>query len=180
MAYIGLRKPFVAKRNPSTGAYSDGFQYSHAVSMNVTPNFVEASLYGDDEPVEYEKSFKDADVSLGTTSTPAEAADVVFGHTVSEGKVIYKATDSPNQVGIGVTAPEVVDGEKKFVAMIIVNTKFADPADTLTTKGENLQFGTPTISGKASTNENGEWKITKTFDTEAAAISFVKEYLNIE
>lgn len=179
MAYIGLRKPFVARYNRSTKTYSDGFQYSHAVSMSVTPNYSEASLHGDDMQVEYEKSFNNATISLGTTSTPIQAADTMFGHEVNGNRIIYKATDEPNYVGLGVIAPEKVDGENKYVAMIIISAKFADSADTLTTKGESLTFGTPTIEGSAVADDEGNWKITETFNSEADALAYIKNYLNI-
>ena len=180
MSYIGLRKPFVAKLDMATNTYSNGFQYSHAVSVNVDPQYVEASLFGDDEQVEYEKSFKNATVSLGTTNTPVQAASTVFGHTVNQGEVIYKSTDIANYVGLGVIAPERIDGTTKYVALILFAVKFSDPPEALTTKGENLQFNTPTIQGVAISNGEGNWKKTNTFDTETEAITYIKGVLNIE
>lgn len=182
MAFVGLRKPYVAKYNRAAKTYSDGFKYSHAVSFNITPNYAEASLYGDDMQVEYEKAFTNAGISLGTTSTPIQAASTMFGHTVdlTKNKVIYKATDEANYVGVGVIAPEKVDGENKFVALVVLSAKFADSAESYTTKGDQLAFNTPTIEGSAvAANDDGEWKITEVFDTEAEAEAFVKEYLNI-
>lgn len=183
MAYVGLRKPYVAKYDRATKTYSDGFKYSHAVSFNINPNYAEASLYGDDMQVEYEKAFTNAGITLGTTSTPIDAAEVMFGHTVDreKNKVIFKATDESNYVGLGIIAPEKVDGANKFVAFIILSAKFADSAESFTTKGDQLQFNTPSIEGSAvAANDDGEWKITEVFDTEAEAEAFVKEYLNIE
>ena len=179
MAFIGLRKPFVAKYDRLTGTYSDGFQYSHAVSMSVTPNYAEGSLYGDDVQVEYEKAFTNAAIALGTTSTPSQAASTMFGHKVEDGTVIYRATDEPNYVGVGVIAPEIVDGARQFVAMIIVAAKFADSADTFTTKADSMTYNTPAIEGSAVANEDGTWKITKIFATEEDAVAFIKDYLNI-
>ena len=182
MAYVGLRKPYVAKYDRATKTYSDGFKYSHAVSFNINPNYAEASLYGDDMQVEYEKAFTNAGITLGTTSTPIDAAEVMFGHTVDRtlNKVIFKATDESNYVGLGIIAPEKVDGANKFVAFIILSAKFADSAESFTTKGDQLQFNTPSIEGAAvAANDDGEWKITEVFDTEAEAETFVKEYLNI-
>lgn len=182
MAYVGLRKPYVAKYDRSTKTYSDGFKYSHAVSLSITPNYAEASLYGDDMQVEYEKSFTNATISLGTTSTPIDAASVMFGHTIdkSTNKVTFKATDESNYVGMGVIAPEKVDGDNKFVALIILSAKFADSAENFTTKGDQLQFNTPTVEGSAvAADDDGNWKITQIFDTEAAAEAYVKNYLNI-
>lgn len=181
MAFIGLRKPYVSKLNRATNTYSDGFRFSHAVSMNVTPNYAEASLYGDDVQVEYEKAFTNATVSLGTTSTPLKAADTVFGHEVdyTSKKVIYKATDEANDVGIGVVAPEKVDGISQYVALVILCAKFADGAETYGTKGDSLTFNTPTIEGSASALDDGRWKETQIFDTELEAVSWIKEMLNI-
>lgn len=182
MAYIGLRKPYVAKYDKATKTYSDGFKYSHAVKLDINPNYAEASLYGDDMQVEYEKSFTKATVSLGTTSTPIDAANVIFGHTVDKSinKVTFKATDEPNYVGMGVIAPEIVDGENKFVALIVLSVKFADSAESYATKGDQLQFNTPTVEGSAvAADDDGNWKITQVFDTEAAAEAYVKNYLNI-
>ena len=182
MAYIGLRKPYVAKHNRANNSYSDGFKYSHAVSLSITPNYAEASLYGDDMQVEYEKAFTNAAVSLGTTSTPIQAASTMFGHEVdtANSKVIYRATDDANYVGLGVIAPEKVDGENKFVALIVLSAKFADSAESYTTKGDSLAFNTPTIEGSAvAADDNGKWKVTQVFDTEAEAEAFVKDFLNI-
>lgn len=181
MAFIGLRKPYVAKYNRATKTYSDGFRYSHAVSMNVTPNYAEASLYGDDVQTEYEKEFVNAAVSLGTTHTPIQAADTMFGHTVNGNKVTYKTTDEANYVGVGTIAPEKIDGVKKYVALIIKCAKFTDPTDDFATKGDQIQFKTPTINGSAIAADNdGNWKETQVFDTEAEAETYVAGYLNVE
>lgn len=181
MAYVGLRKPFVAKYNRATKTYSDGFRYSHAVSLSITPNYAEASLYGDDMQVEYEKSFTNAAISLGTTSTPIQAASVMFGHTVDmeHFKVTYKGTDEPNYVGLGVIAPEKVDGDTKYVALIVIAAKFADSAESFSTKADSLTFNTPTIEGFAVAEDDGRWKVTQVFESEADALAFVKNFLNI-
>ena len=181
MAYIGLRKPYVAKYDKALKTYSNGFKYSHAVSMNVNPNYVEASLYGDDVQTEYDKEFVNAAVSLGTTSTPIQATSTMFGHTVNGNNVKYKTTDEPNYVGLGVVVPEKVDGAKKYVGFVVKCAKFADSAESFTTKGDQLQFNTPTIDGIAiAADDEGNWKETETFDTEAAAEQFVANYLNCE
>lgn len=182
MAFIGLRKPYVAKYDKATGTYSLGFKYSNAVSYNVNPNYAEASLYGDDMQVEYDKQFINAAISLGTTSTPIQAAEVLFGHEVDEAnnRVIYKATDESNYVGVGVVVPEKVDGASKFIAMIVLCAKFADSAESFTTKGDQLQFTTPTIEGQAvAADDDGNWKETQTFDTATEAEAYIKNFLNI-
>ena len=180
MAFVGLRKPFVAKYDKATKQYSDGFRYSHAVSLSINPNYAEASLYGDDAQQEYEKSFTNATISLGTTSTPIQAASVMFGHKVEGKKVTFKATDEANYVGMGIIAPERVDGVSQFVALIVLCAKFADSNEQYQTKGDQLQFNTPTIEGSAiSADDDANWKVTEIFDKEEDAEAFIKEYLNI-
>lgn len=183
MANVGLRKPFVAKYNRATKSYSDGFKYSHAVQFQINPNYAEASLYGDDAQQEYEKQFINAAITLGTTGTPLKAASTMFGHQVDfeKRKVVYKATDEANYIGMGITGVEKVDGVTQYIALIILCAKFADSAESYQTKGDQLQFNTPSITGNAIVaNDDGEWKITEIFDTEAEAVAFIKEFLNIE
>ena len=159
MANVGLRKPYVAKYDRQAKTYSDGFRYSHAVSMGITPNYAEASLYGDDVQVEYEKDFVNAAITLGTTSTPLQAA---------------------NYVGVGITGVEKVDGVTQYIALIILCAKFADSAESYSTKGDQLQFNTPSIEGTAiSADDDGNWKQTKIFDTAEAADAYVRDFLNI-
>jgi len=181
MAFLGYRKLYVAKYDRASKTYSMGFKYSHAVSCNINPNYAEASLYGDDVQVEYDKEFVNATISLGTTSTPIQAASTMFGHTVEGNNVKYKTTDEANYVGVGMMAPEKVDGVKRYVALIVKCAKFSDSADSFTTKGDQLQFNTPTIDGSAiSADDEGNWKETETFDTEAEAEEFVCNYLGID
>ncbi len=183
MANVGLRKPFVAKYNRATKSYSDGFRYSHAVQFNINPNYAEASLYGDDAQQEYEKAFINAGITLGTTGTPLKAASTMFGHEVDfeKRKVVYKATDEANYVGMGITGVEKVDGVTQYIALIILCAKFADSAESYQTKGDQLQFNTPSIEGNAIVaDDEGNWKITEIFDTEEEAVAFIKETLNIE
>lgn len=179
MANIGFRYPWIAKYTKSTGTYSDGFKCGEGIQINITPNYTEASLYGDDKMVDYEKSLTDATISLGITTLPIQAATVMFGHTVSGQKITYKATDEANNVGLGYVSVEKADGDTKYAANIILCAKFADSNGQCNTKGESLTFNTPTIEGKAVSIDDGTWRTVEMFDTEAAAVSAIKSFLNI-
>lgn len=181
MAYYGLRKPFVASYNKQTNTYSNGFVFGKAVQVDVTPNYVEGSLYADDEQAEYEKAFQNANVTLGTSTFPVAAASTVYGHTVDAetGKVVYKTTDEPNNVGLGWITVEVVNGVRSYIGFILTCVKFSEGQETFTTKGDSITFATPSQSGLAIGDANGEWKVRQAFDTEADAVAFVKEYLNM-
>lgn len=181
MAYYGLRKPFVASYNKETGAYSNGFQCGKAISVNITPNYVEGSLYADDEQDEYEKAFKNANVTLNTNTLPIQAANTMYGHEIdaANGEVIYKTTDESNYVGVGFVVAQTVSGIKSFVATIITCVKFTEAAEEFSTKGESITYVTPSQEGLAIADKNSKWKEKKTFETAEAAINYVKTYLNI-
>lgn len=178
MAYYGLSKPVIAKRtaNPAGDTYSDGFLCGKAVGTSVTPNYSEASLYGDNELAEYAKEFSDADVSANVTTLPIEAVTTMFGHTYDESTkmVTYAAADKANAVGYGFYATESVNGVASYVACWLPNVKFTEAAESYSTKGSSIEFQTPTIEGKASADSKGAWKYKQTFTTEDAAIEWLK------
>lgn len=181
MAYYGMRKPYVAKYNKEAGTYSDGFKFGKAVKMDITPNYVEGSLYGDDEQAEYENAFQNANVTLGTTTAPIQAAYTVYGHTIDSttNLVTYKTTDEANNTGVGWIAVEVVDGVRSYIAVILTCVKFKEAQESFQTKGDSITFATPSQEGLAIGDKNGAWKIKKVFDTAEAAESYIKTYLNI-
>lgn len=182
MAYYGLRKPFIAKYNKEDGTYSDGFQCGKAIGVTITPNYVEGSLYADDEQDEYEKAFKNANVNLNTNTLPIKAANTMYGHEIDEttGQIIYKTTDESNYVGVGFVVAQTVSGIKSFVATIITCTKFTEAQEEFSTKGDSITYVTPTQEGLAIADKNSKWKEKKTFETADAAVAFIKTYLNIE
>lgn len=183
MAYYGLSKPVIAKRTAGESAdtYSQGFICGKAVGTDVTPNYSEATLYGDNELAEYAKQFTNADVTLTVTTLPAEAASVIFGHEVDAetNEVTFAAGDEANSVGYGFYATESVNGVTSCVACWLPNVKFTEAAESYTTKGESIEFKTPSMEGKAGVNAEGIWKLKKTFSTEAEALAWLKTKANI-
>lgn len=181
MPYVGLAKPYIAKLvNEKTKKYSDGFKCGKAMSVNITPNYNEAKLHADNQLSEYIKEFKDGTMVLGTDRLPREADRVCFGHETTEDGVTYKTGDSANYVGTGFCVDEMLDGVKKYVATVIYKVKFGEGAEDYTTRGENIEFKTPSISGTISGLSSTEWREKKVFDTEEEAETWVKKVLCIE
>ena len=79
MAYVGLAKPIVAKLNESSGTpkYTEGAACGKAIGIDITPQYAEGSLYGDDVQCEYDKEFKYADITLNTTTIPISMQTVM-------------------------------------------------------------------------------------------------------
>lgn len=179
MANYGLCCPFIAKLNKKTGAYSDGFRCGKAINTNIAPNYAEAKLYGDNKVAEQVREFKSAAVTLGVTHLPIEAANVMFGHEVTNGEVISDIDDCENYVGYGFYAKETVDNEKAFWAAVLPCVLFKDPGDDFETTGDSITFKTPSITGEATEDLDGKWRRKKKFTKESDAIEWIKEQLNI-
>lgn len=181
MAFIGLAKPYIAKLvNEKNKTYANGFKCGKAMAVNIQPNYSEAKLYADNQLSEYVKEFKDGTMTLGTDRLPKEANSVCFGHESAKNGTIYKTGDSANFVGVGFCVKEMLDGVPRFVAIIVYKVKFGENAEDYTTKGENIEFKTPSISGTIAGLSSTVWKENKIFDTEEEAEAWIKEVLNIK
>lgn len=178
MAFFGLSNPYIAKLN-GNGSYSDGFKCNEAVSTSVTPAFNEGSLYGDDRLVEYVKEFKNAAVEAGITRLPISAANILFGHKVTDNKIVYNVNDAANYVGYGFISTELNNGKRVYGACVLKKVLFAEGADSYTTKGDSITFNTPTISGTAIAPDDGDYKEVQYFDSKDDADAFIRKVLNI-
>lgn len=174
MAYIGLRKPIFADTKDD-GTYNEPMALGKAVSLEITPNFAEATLNADDGQAEYVKEFTNADITLGTSTIPIAAMKPIFGHAVEveNGTVVYNKNDQNKNVAMGIVAPEIIDDVRTFAAAFLPKVKFGDPSDSWETKGDSIAFKTPSISGKASANDAGVWKEVAKFDTEQEAMNWI-------
>lgn len=188
MAYIGLAHPVIAKlasqsttSGTTTPTYSDGFICGKAISVSVNPNYNESKLYADNILDEYVKEFKDGTITLGVDRLPIEAQTVMFGHTVdsSKSEITYKSGDGGSYVGVGFYVDEVKDGVKSYVASVIYKCLFAEGAKNYTTKGDSIEFKTPSLEGAIASLDDGKWKIDKVFDTEAAAQAWIETTLGL-
>lgn len=172
MAYVGLRKPIIAQLK-SDGTYDDPFAFGKAIGLQVTPNYAEGSLYADDGQAEYDKEFSYAEVTLNTSTIPIVAHEKMFGHTVTEKNVKFNGDDQNNDVGLGWISVEKVNGVRSFIGNFLDKVKFSEPSEDYATRGESIEYKTPSITGRASAVDGGGWKETETFATEAEAKNWI-------
>ena len=157
MAFIGLRKPIVAPRT-GLGVYETPFVFGKAIGITVTPSYAEGSLNADDVQIEYDKEFVSAEVSLNTNTIPKESRTSVFGHKIEEdGEILFNADDENGYVGMGWVSVEKVDGKKAFTGNFLHKVKFSEPNEDYATKGENIEYKTPSITGRAVAEDTGDW-----------------------
>lgn len=176
----GLKYPYIAQYNESTGAYSGGFLASKGVELTTAPAFNSASYPGDDEVVKQIDKFKNSAITLKVTKLPIIAASTIFGHVVNGTEIKNNSSDNPNYVGLGVVTTTVNDdGPDTYTAMIIPKVKFMEGGNSFTSNGDTVTITAPQITGMSFADINGDWYIEKTFDTQAEALTYVKSTLNI-
>lgn len=150
--------------------------------MNLTHNFTyaEGSLYGDNRQTEYEKEVTGGDITLGITWLPYRAGEMMFGEVILAANEKYTTSDAPTKYGgFGYVKKMKHDGKTQYVVEWTYKTAFAKPNDTAQTKAGNIQFNTPSLSGKSMVLPNGWHTHTWEFDTLAEAINKVKQLANI-
>ncbi len=193
MAYIGLVKPTIARlsgedmgRVDVTVApkYIDGFTCGKAIGLDISPQYAEGSLYADDGKAEYDKEFKYADITLNTSTLPRKAHEIMFGHKVDTKEngtvnVKFRTVDEPNYVGFGIYVKEKVEGVRKYVAMWIYKAKFAEGQESFKTKGDNIEYQTPSVAGQAIGLTDNLWKELMIFDTEREAQDWIDKMAGI-
>lgn len=182
MANFGLSCPIIAELNVNTGKYSNLFRCGKAVNTSVVPNYATGTLYADNGKAEDVKEFKDATVNLEVDSMPIKAAEVLFGHKVEEdGTITDRASDEGKYVGYGFIAREMHEGKKLHRGCILLKTKFQEGEESFTTKGDNITFGTPKLSGAAEQigvgDEPEEWRIKSPFfKTQKEALDWIEKW----
>ena len=120
-------------------------QLAKAMTADLSVELAEATLYADDGAAEIVKEFKSGTLSLGVDDIGAGAASDLTGATIdANGVVVATAEDGGSPVAVGFRAKK---SNGKYRYFWLYRVKFGIPATNLTTKGESIEFSTPTIEG---------------------------------
>jgi len=178
MPQFDLRGMKVAKYQNTNGviSYATPVALGDAMNVNIDLRFAEGRLYAESEPT-------GGTISVGTKYIKKDAEVLMFGCTAEtdNDEVVYTGKDNANYVGYGAYAPDKIDGVTKFTAFFIHKTMFGPPGYSLKTKGENIQFSTPTTSGEFLPDDTEKKKMLSraTLATEAEAIAWIDAKLGV-
>lgn len=179
MPQFDLRGMKVAKYQNTNGviSYATPVALGDAMNVNIDLRFAEGRLYAESVLAEYVREPTGGTISVGTKYIKKDAEVLMFGCTAEtdNDEVVYTGKDNANYVGYGAYAPDKIDGVTKFTAFFIHKTMFGPPGYSLQTKGENIQFSTPTTSGEFLPDDSADKKMLSraTLATEAAAIAWI-------
>lgn len=190
MAYIGLRYPVCAQLDTEADGqaitYKAGMIVGKAIAANLTLQRAQSKLYADDVAAEAENSLLGGTIEF----TADDISDAVRAYMLSdvaktEGsgsdtRTEYETTgDTAPYVGFGYMRVRRQGTSQTYEAVWYHKVMFSQDSENAKTKGEQIEWGTPTISGELLAVYNdatGKPNLRRraTFDTEAAA----KAWLN--
>ena len=169
MATIGLRDVYYAllKTDPvnGTATYETPVRMVGAISANVNPNTSSATLFADDGPYDAATTLGEISLELNMADLDMQTQAVLLGHTYEGGLLKKKGSDVPPWVAIGF---KTLKSNGKYRYYWLNKGKFAAPGDDLATKGDSIEFKTPTITGSfVKRDSDDEWERVGDEDEEA-------------
>lgn len=170
MAKKGIRYAVFGVLNEQSGTYTGGKYLSPVAAFNGTPNNSNVKDYGDDRCVEVANETVGGTLSVELNNDDLEIGEMLLGHTLTDGEMVYSTDDVAPYVGVGAVGKSGSKWRAKFYKKVL----FAEPNDENATKQESTAFGHLTMEGDIIPLEDGTWKQEKEFDTLAEA----KTYLN--
>lgn len=181
MAKTGLKHIVGAKldETAATPSCSDGMIIGKAISANVSVEVNEVILYADDTVAESVKEFKSGKITLNTDDLTYPVQGMLLGHTATETTLRANSNDVAPYVGVGFYGQVIRGGATKSRAVWFRKVKFGEMSDESKTKGESIEFTTPTIEGTVMKLADGSWKEETIVATEAAALAWLDGKANI-
>jgi len=115
-----------------------------AITANINPNSSTETLFADDGPMEVATALGSIELELVMADIPLPVQSVLLGHSYAAGRLIKKSDDIPPWLAIGFRALKS-NGNYRYVWLL--KGRFMEPEESHETKGDSIDFQTPTING---------------------------------
>lgn len=190
MAFIGMRHVVAAKVatevEGSALTYSAGMVVGKAIQGNLTWNHNDNPLYADDAIAENDTSITGGEIELNTDDIEDAVRAYLLGDvatttgtgTTSEMTTYETTEDSAPYVGFGYIRVRRKGGNTTYQAVWYHKAQFAENSENSQTKGETIEWQTPTLNGRIFGVRNGSdlkvnYRTRVSYDTLAAAVSWL-------
>ena len=183
MATIGLRNFRYGEMNDDGESYKAPATLGGAIECKVSLDITEAELYADDVLKEKVTAFKKGTLTLGMDDDDDSIFAVLLGETVSSYKsaqgtenipeYISGSEDVPKYFGFGQVVPKMINGARKFKVEWFPKVQFKPYVTDKKTKGDSLEFTTPSVEGTVFENKSKQWRRRATFETEEQANAYL-------
>ena len=166
------------KNTSGTVTYETPTEVGDAMSANIELKFAEGRLYAEGRLAEYIKLATGGTISIAVKYIKKAAQAMMYGATTDNQKdnVKFSAKDVANYVGVGLYAPDKVDGVTKYTCMWVPKALFGPPSFAYQTKGESIQFNTPTTTGEFLPDDTTAELLleSETVETAEEAVAWIK------
>ena len=157
---IGLKNVYYAEMltDVAGGAttYDTPVRLAGAITANINPNSSMETLFADDGPLEVATALGNVELELNMSDISLTNLAFLLGHDHTSGVMTSKASDVPPWVAIGFQALKS-NGEYRYVWLL--KGKFSEPEQSHETKGDTINWQTPTITGNfAKRDSDDAWK----------------------
>ena len=170
MSKNGIEYAVFGKKK-SDGTYEDGCWISPVAGYNGAPNVVSGADYGDNHSLDPESYVSGGTLTVEFNRDQDAVYTFLLGHEQdSDGEIAYNVNDEAPVVGTGAIGRS--DGGYK--AVFYKEVQFHEPNDDNTTRNNSIQHNHLSVEGEIMIPDDGEWRLTKRFDS----LSEAKAYLN--
>lgn len=156
-------------------SYTEKTKVGDAMEVNLELKFAEGRLYAEGRLAEYMKLATGGSISAAVKYIQKAAQMMMYGatehsRTVGSKKVAglrFAAKDAAKYVGFSFYAPDLIDGVTKYTTMFVSKALFGPPSYGFKTKGQNIEFKTPTTTGEFLADDSTDEVLidTATVDT---------------
>lgn len=166
------------KNTSGTVTYTEPTDVGDAMSAQLELKFAEGRLYAESKLAEYIKLATGGRISLAVKYLKKNAQTMFYGCTsdTSKENLKFSAKDIANYVGVGFYAPDKIDGVTKYTCVWVPKVLFGPPSLSYKTKGENIQFNTPTTTGEFLADDSTDELLleVETVDSATDAVAWIK------
>ena len=197
MIITGVSKPFFAKYSEQNGevSYSEGgiLGRMKEVGLVVNTSGGENAVYLDNVLAESDRTFSDGTLTLATDLLSQEVSATILGvHTEPLGRIegvtdenvfehIYDDDQKSPNLGVGLVIRGKERGAACWKGIVLTKVKFDVPEDAATTGEKQISWQVPTVTAAVMRDgtEKHSWKKDAVFSSEAQAVAYIKNRLNI-
>lgn len=171
MASIGLKSFKYAVLNSDGVTYGAVKILAGAIECKVSIDLSESTLYADDKIKEEVSTFKSGKLTAGIDNDDDTVFAELLGKTIDSqtNVVTSNVNDTAIYVGFGHVVPKMVDGVKKYKVEFFPKTKFKPFISDAKTKGDSLEFTTPSVEATVFENDAGDWEKHGVYSSEVSA-----------
>lgn len=181
MASIGLRNFRYGQMNDDGETYKVPATLGGAIECKVSLDIAEAELYSDDALKEKVSAFKKGTMTLGIDDDDDKIFSVLLGEKINKvgtgeeqvDEYVSGSEDIPAYFGFGQIVPKMIGGIRKYKVEWFPKVQFKPYVTDKKTKGDSLEFTTPSIEGTVFENKNKEWRKRATFESEEKAKAYL-------